>query len=140
MAAKINFADVPVVDASELNLVMQMLIEGGQGLALLRGLTEKEIRRLEDSLWAEFEGTSETRLAVALRFRALLDVFANRRLKGLFLDRGFRLLAAAAREAARRPLNIRFGFNAQQLLLALEAMTASPVNEVLEDATFAIAA
>jgi hypothetical protein len=140
MAAKINFADVPVVDASELNLVMQMLIEGGQGLALVRGLKEEEIRRLEDSLWAEFQGDSEARLAIALRFRALLDVFASRRLKELFLDRGFRLLAAAVRQAAQRPLNIRFGFNAQQLLLALDAMTASPVNEIRQDGMLAIAA
>ena len=40
MATKFNFADVPVVEASKLDGVMQMLIEDGQGLALLRGLKE----------------------------------------------------------------------------------------------------
>jgi hypothetical protein len=140
MATKFNFADVPVVEASKLDGVMQMLIEDGQGLALLRGLNEDEIRLIEDSLWADFQGNDEARLAVALRFRALLDVFASRRLKALFLDRGLRLLAAAFREASRRPLNIRFGFNAQLLLLALDATTAGSLNEVCEDAILPIAA
>ena len=140
MATNFNLADVPVVEASKLDDVVQMLVEDGQGLVLLRGLKEEEIRRIEAGLWADFQGHDEARLAVALRFRALLDVFASRRLKALFLDRGFRLLAAAAREASRRPLNIRFGFNAQQLLLGLDASTAGSLNEIREDAALPIAA
>ncbi|WP_045835583.1 hypothetical protein [Hyphomicrobium sp. 99] len=140
MRACINLADVPVVDASEFHIVMEMLIENGQGLALLRGLKEEEIRVLENRLWIEFEGSDTARLAIALRFRALLDVFASRRLKALFLDRGFRLLRSAVREAAQRPLNIRFGFNAQQLLLALDAATNTTAREVREDLTLQIAA
>jgi hypothetical protein len=140
MTANFNSADVPVVEASELDVVIQMLIEDGQGLALLRGLKEEEIRQIEDALWTDFEGRDEARLAVALRFRALLTVFGCRRLKALFLDRGFRLLAAAVREAARRPLNIRFGFNAQQLLLALDASTAASRSEIREVPALPIAA
>ncbi len=140
MATNFNLADVPVVEASRLDGVMQMLVEDGQGLALLRGLKEEEIRLIEDGLWADFRGNDEARLAVALRFRALLEVFANRRLKALFLDRGFRLLTAVAREASRRPLNIRFGFNAQQLLLALDASTAASASEIREVAALPIAA
>lgn len=123
MHTHLNVSDVPAVSASDLGFVLQLLVERGQGLALLRGLHEAEIREIEDRLWVEFDGTGDTRLAVALRFRALLDVFAGRRLKALFLDRGLRLLAAAAQEAAALPLNVRFGFNAQKLLLALDVQT-----------------
>ena len=131
MTVILNLADVPRVDAAELDIPMRLLIGKGQGLALLKGLTEREIRDLENEIWTGFEGSDEARLAVALRFRALLDVFASRRLKGLLLERGFRLIAAAIREASRQPLNTRFGFNAQRLLTALDAATASPVAEPL---------
>lgn len=128
MRAHFDLSDVPVVDASDLAFVIELLRERGQGLALLKGLCENEIREIEDAIWAAFDDeTMETaRLAVALRFRALLHVFTSRRLKALFLERGFRLLALAAQEAAGRPLNVRFGFNAQQMLLALDASTAWP--------------
>ena len=131
MTIILNLADVPRVDAAELDIPMRLLIGKGQGLALLKGLTEREIRDLENEIWTGFEGSDEARLAVALRFRALLDVFASRRLKGLLLERGFRLIAAAIREASRQPLNTRFGFNAQRLLTALDAATASPAAEPL---------
>jgi hypothetical protein len=122
----LDLADVPSVRASELRLPMQLLIERGQGLALIKGLSEREIRELEDEIWARFEGDNKARLALALRFRALLDVFAYRRLKRLLLERGFKLITAAIEEAARQPLNVRFGFNAQKLLMALDAATARP--------------
>jgi hypothetical protein len=141
MTSTLNLAEVPVVDASDLGFVLQMLIEDGQGLALLRGLKEAEIRAIEGEIWANFQGSNQTRLALALRFRALLDVFSSRRLKALFLERGFRIFAAVAHEAARRPLNVRFGFNSQRMLLALDALTAGPVNIMhAEEVTLAIAA
>ena len=43
-----NLADVPKVAASELDMPMRLLIANGQGLALLKGLKEKEIRDLEN--------------------------------------------------------------------------------------------
>jgi hypothetical protein len=136
----VNLADVPKVDASELDMPMRMLIEKGQGLALLKGLSEREIRELEDDIWADFEGSDEARVAVALRFRALLDVFAARRLKGLLVDRGFKLIVAAIKEASELPLNMRFGFNAQKLLMALDAATARPLAQAAEPFPFQIAA
>ncbi len=132
MTVILNLADVPKVSAAELAMPMRMLIDKGQGLALLRGLAEHEIRVLESVIWTEFSGTDEARLAVALRFRALLAVFDARRLKALFLERGFKLIAAAVKEAAEQPLNTRFGFNAQKLLMALDTATASPI-EVAAD-------
>jgi hypothetical protein len=136
----VNLADVPKVDASELDMPMRMLIEKGQGLALLKGLSEREIRELEDDIWADFEGSDEARVAVALRFRALLDVFTARRLKGLLVDRGFKLIVAAIKEASELPLNMRFGFNAQKLLMALDAATARPLAQAAEPFPFQIAA
>ncbi|HML30388.1 MAG TPA: hypothetical protein PKE16_16450 [Hyphomicrobium sp.] len=124
MQSHCDLSNVPAVSASDLAFVIQIMVGRGQGLALLRGLHESEIRQIEDEIWKTFRGESVARLAVALRFRALVQVFAHRRLKALFLNRGFRLLAHAAHEAARQPLNVRFGFNAQRLLLALENRTA----------------
>lgn len=130
MQSNFNLSDVPTVDPSDLRFVIELLIERGQGLALLRGLDEAEIREIEETIWQKNPDANHVRLATALRFRALLDVFASRRLKALFLDRGFRLLAAIAREAAARPLNVSFGFNAQRMLLSLDAITARPENSV----------
>jgi hypothetical protein len=124
MPSNLNLADVPQIAASDLDRAMQLLIARGQGLALLKGLTEQEIRKLEDDIWLEFDGDAEVRLAVALRFRALLAVFTARRLKDLLLERGFKVIAAAIVEAARQRLNTRFGFNAQRLLLAVDAATS----------------
>lgn len=132
MTASLNLSDVPQVEASELDMPMRLLIETGQGLAFIKGLTEKEIREVEQQVWAAFEGTSEARLAVALRFRALIDVFGARRLKELFLNRGFKLIAAAIAEASTQRLNVRFGFNSQKLLLALEAATTPVFAEPIE--------
>lgn len=140
MTATFDPSNVPAVDTSDFEFVMQHLIARGQGLALLKGLSEDEIRALEDQIWAEFDGSSHARLAIALRFRALLQVFASRRLKSLFLERGYRLLAAVTREAAARPLNTRFGFNAQRLLLALDGATSTAPVPAREPALMPLAA
>ncbi|MBS0234094.1 MAG: hypothetical protein JSR99_11495 [Proteobacteria bacterium] len=128
MTVPFDPANVPTVKTSEFDFVIQLLIASSQGLALLRGLAEDEIRAIEDRIWAEFDGPDHARLAVALRFRALLGVFASRRLKALFLERGHRLLAAVTREVSVCPLNVRFGFNAQRLLMALDAATGRPAS------------
>jgi hypothetical protein len=125
MIAKLDPTDVPQVTASDLNRPMQMLIANGQGLALLKGLSEHELRELEDSLWSDFKSDADTRVAVALRFRALVDVFAARRLKNMLLERGFKVIAAAISAASEQRLNTRFGFNAQRLLRAIDAATDS---------------
>jgi hypothetical protein len=124
MIARLDPTDVPQVSAADLYRPMQMLIARGQGLALLKGLSERELRQLEDSLWNEFQGNATVRLAVALRMRALVDVFAARRLKDMLLARGFKVIQAAVAAASRQRLNTRFGFNAHNLLLAIDTATA----------------
>ena len=65
MTVILNLADVPKVDAAELDIPMRLLIGKGQGLALLKGLTEREIRDLgvgviyaEDGRAYRFEQTA----------------------------------------------------------------------------------
>jgi hypothetical protein len=123
MTSTIDPADVAQVAACDLYRPMQILIANGQGLALLKGLTETEIRELEDSIWTEFEDTPNVRLAVALRFRALIQAFAARRLRNVLLERGFGTITAAIEDASKQRLNTRFGLSTQRLLLAIEAST-----------------
>lgn len=125
MITKFDTADVPRVAPRDLNRPMQILIANGHGLALLKGVSESELRQLERILWNEFGNDPRTRLAVALRFRALVDVFAARRLKDVLLERGFKVVTAAIAEASTLRLNTRFGFNPQKLLLAIDAATDS---------------
>jgi hypothetical protein len=124
MIAKLDPTDVAQIAPADLYRPMQMLIANGQGLALLKGLTENEFRELENNIWIEFEDAN-VRLAVALRFRALVVEFAASRLKGVLLERGFKVIAAAIAEASKQRLHTRFGFSTQRLVIAIEAATSS---------------
>jgi len=139
MTTAFDIADVPTVSGEELYQPMRWLIENGQGLALLKGLDEGDIRALEEDLWRRFDGTAEARLAVALRMRALLGVFGARRLKDLLLSRGFKVVRAAVACAAAERLNPRFGFSAQRFVMALEPATA-PIAPATNVVVFARAA
>jgi hypothetical protein len=119
MSASIDCSDVPHVGIHDLYMPMRHLIEQGRGLAMLNGLSEADIRVVESQIWAHFDGQSDVRLAVALRFRALLKVFATRRLRQEFLHQGFKLIARAVAEASTQRLNTRFGFSAQRFVSAL---------------------
>lgn len=140
MTAILNLADVPIVAASDLYDPMRRLIAQGHGLALLKGLTEQRIRALEDEFWLDFDGSPETRLAVALRFRALLHVFTDRRLKGVLLANGFKTIAAAVMEASTQRLNARLGFKAQAFVMALDRGLRPARRQTAERPHLAIAA
>lgn len=116
----IDTSEVPPVSLEQLLVPLRAAVANGQGLALLNGLSEAAIRELESVIWAEIS-CPKSRVAVALRFRALLDVFGARRLKYLFLTNGFKLIARAAREASAQRLNTEFGFSAQKFVFALSA-------------------
>lgn len=127
MAHPIDPSDVTRVSLHDLYMPMKRLIETGRGLALLNGLTEEDIRELESEIWVLFADRPHLRVAVALRFRALLDVFAGRRLKDLFLHQGFKLIAKAVHEAANQRLNARFGFRPQAFVTALSTANVRAV-------------
>ena len=134
MSHQIDTSDIPPVLLEHLLVPMRAAIANGQGLALFNGMSEAAIRDIETIVWAHFAGEPHARLAVALRFRALLDVFRARRLKQLFLMNGFKLIARAVHEAASQRLNIAVGFNAHRFVLALAASPAEqrrPANGTL---------
>jgi hypothetical protein len=117
----IDPTDVAPVPADALIVPMRLAIAKGHGSALLTGLEEleeEEVRTIESEVWDRFADDPKMRLAVALRFRALLDVFRARRLKDAFLNQGFKLIARAVHEAAAQRLNTRFGFSPQKFLAA----------------------
>ncbi|HPG88770.1 MAG TPA: hypothetical protein PLD46_03890 [Hyphomicrobium sp.] len=118
-ATTIDPTDVPMVDLHDLYAPLRRLIADGRGLALLNGMSETEIRAVESQIWADFADEPQTRLAVALRFRALLEVFKARRLRQEFLLQGFKLITRAVAEASTQRLNTRFGFAAQKFVNAL---------------------
>ena len=120
MTIQIDPRDVPTVGLHDLYMPMRSLIQNGRGLALLNGLSEDDIRALESEIWQHFRYQPEKRVAVALRFRALLDVFNRRRLKEQFLNQGFKLIARAVAEASTQRLNTRFGFKAQKFVSSLD--------------------
>lgn len=122
--ATLDTTDVPAVAAQDLMVPLQLLIGRGRGLVLLDGLDETTLREIEDYVWTTLEGDRELKLAVVLRFRALLDVFAARRLKQLFLETGFRTLAPAITTAAGIRFNARRGFSPQKFIVTLKALLA----------------
>jgi hypothetical protein len=119
-------SDVPAVDPAALNIAFRHLILEGRGLALLKGLTEEEIRGVETVIWAAFPNEAQTRLATALRFRALLGAFGARRLKEAVLLNGFKAIQIAVSEAARQRLNAHYGFRQQHFVMALSGNATRP--------------
>ena len=111
MSNRMDSSDVPPVASHELLLPMQHLIDTARGLGMLHGLSEAELRAVDDAVWNELAGDAVRRVAVLLRFRALIRVFKARRLAELFLHRGFLLIAPAVHVAARLRLNTEWGFN-----------------------------
>jgi hypothetical protein len=107
----VNLSDVALVDPNRLALALAYMIKTGRGLAMLRGITEAELREVDQALWDELGSNPAERVAVLVRFRCLIRVFAARRLANLLLQTGYRLLAPAQHVAARMRLNADLGFN-----------------------------
>jgi len=106
-----NLTDVPLVDPSRLALALEYMVKTGRGLTMLRGITAAELREVDQALWEELGSNPAQRVAVLVRFRCLIGVFAARRLTNLLMHTGYPLLAPAARVAARMRLNADLGFN-----------------------------
>ena len=121
MNAGLDRCDVPQVPPQSLALPMQAMIAAGRGLVLLRGISDRELRDVEHTVWDKLEGTSAEKVATLLRFRALVGVFAGARLQHLFLRRGLPLMGPALEVAAEMRLNVQWGFNPVKFLRALEA-------------------
>ena len=106
-----NLTDVALVDPDRLALALEYMVKTGRGLTMLRGITQAQLREVDQALWDELGSDPAQRVAVLVRFRCLIRVFAARRLTDLLMHTGYRLLAPAARVAARMRLNADLGFN-----------------------------
>ena len=120
----LNLSDVALVDARDLGMVMQYMVRNGRGLAMLRGVTETELRQIESALWDELSDNPAQRVAVMVRFRCMIGVFRARRLSDLLLNTGYRLIAPSVRVAASMRLNASLGFNPVKFERALVAELA----------------
>jgi len=124
MTTTLHMTDVPFVPAAALARAMRCMIDDGKGLVLLRGLAAEDMQALEAAIWDRLEGTLAERRAVLVRFQALADVFASRRLREMMLRHGFPLLAPAMQVAARLRLNAERGFSPFTFHCALQALLA----------------
>jgi hypothetical protein len=107
----INLSDVALVEAQNLWRAMQYMVDTERGLVMLRGISDAELREVDRALWDALSTDPAERVAVLVRFRAMIKVFAGRRLSNLLLNTGYRLLAPAVQVAARMRLNAGLGFN-----------------------------
>jgi hypothetical protein len=120
----LNLSDVALVKPQNLALAMQYMVDTGRGLTMLRGITKAELREVDHALWDTLGHDPIERLAVLVRFRCLIKVFAARRLRELLMHTGHNLLAPAVHAAARMRLNADLGFNPVKFERALTELLA----------------
>lgn len=119
MSQQIDLSDLPQAHPQTLALAMRLLVEDGRALVLLSGAEADDRARIEARFWERFDGPTADGVVALLRLWSLVEVFQARRLRALLLDRGYALLADAAREAAVQRMNVDWGFNPQRMLMAL---------------------
>ena len=124
MPNAVDLADVPFVAPEALALPMRRLVDSGRGLALLKGLSERDLRQVDQAVWDDLDHDPAHRVAVLLRLRCLIRVFEARRLAGLFQHQGHSLIAPAVYVAARMRLNTKWGFNPMKFERALKGLLA----------------
>ena len=107
----LNLSDVALVQPQNLALAMQYMVDTGRGLAMLRGISEAELREVDGALWDALGDNPAERVAALVRFRCLIKVFSSRRLRELLMRTGYNLIAPAVQVAAGMRLNADLGFN-----------------------------
>lgn len=122
MAITWDPSDVPTVAAEDIAAPMRRLIAESRGLVLLRGMTPEDKALVEETLHQMLGKDPSRELAALMRFRALVEVFASRRLRELMLERGHEVIAPALQTAAQLRLNLGWGFNPQRFTRALMAL------------------
>lgn len=119
MRPELDLTDVALVSSLDMAVPMSHLIDAGRGLALLDGLSSDDMRAVDAAVWDKFDCPPAERIAVLVRFRSLLQVFSSQRMKLMFLNSGFNMLAPALHVAAGLRLNAERGFNPQKFERAL---------------------
>jgi hypothetical protein len=115
----LNLSDVTLVDPKTLALAMQHMLGTGRGLAMLRGISEVELREVDGALWDAMGDNPAGRVAALVRFRCLIKMFSSRRLRELLMRTGYNLIDPAVQVAARMRLNADLGFNLLEFERAL---------------------
>ena len=115
----LNLSDVARVNPKTLALAMQYMVDTGRGLAMLRGISEVELREVDGALWDAMGDNPAERVAALVRFRCLIKVFSSRRLRELLMRTGYNLIAPAVQVAARMRLIANLGFNLLEFERAL---------------------
>ena len=78
----LNLSDVTLVEPQDLALAMQYMVDTGRGLAMLRGVTEAELREVDRALWdALSDDPAERRRRRWCASAASIEVFRARRLQ-----------------------------------------------------------
>lgn len=122
MAQAIDTSDVPLVAPEVLALPIRHLIDTGRGLAMLKGMTDAELRNLDHAMWETLGDDPARRVAVLLRIRCLIRVFGARRLADVLLTTGYNAIMPAVYVAARMRLNAQWGFNPMKFERALQGL------------------
>lgn len=122
----IDPTDVPVIEHRDLALALRLMLAGGRILASAQTFTEDEIRRVEQAFWQRVDKGAQAKVAVLLRLRSLILLFADRRMQALVFRYGSQLVPHALAIAATMRLNTRWGFNPQKFARALEEALGAP--------------
>lgn len=141
MTPTLDLTDVARVSPLAMTRPMAYWLESGRGLVLLNGASNEDLRAMDQAVWNDLGADTAERVATLLRFRCLLQVFRAQRLKALFLQKGFALIAPALHAAATERLNAERGFNPlkferalQQAMSALEAKHRADAEEMFRAA------
>ena len=126
-ATYLDPTDIPVVPADALQAIVDLIVERGQALVLYHGAPPATRVEIEQAFWDAHIGDRISGNAALIRFWHLVEAMTARRLKSLFLERGYAALAPLAACAASARLNVHWGFKPQLFVSALTcpAFTAS---------------
>lgn len=120
-ANAIDATDIPIVPATALNLAVAAMVDTGHGLSIINGASQSAREQIEIAFWQNFDGDRSIGITALIRFWQLVDTMSARRLKAMFLDRGYAALAPLAAAAATLRLNMIWGFKPQHLVATLLA-------------------
>jgi hypothetical protein len=122
--SNVDPTDVPAIEKRDLALALRLMLAGGRMLARAQTFSEDEIRRVEQAFWSRADKAAATKVAVLLRLRSLISVFATRRLQVLMARYGSSVVPHALEVAATMRLNASWGFSPQKFARALEEALA----------------
>ena len=125
-AGALDTSDVPPVGARELALALKILSAGNGLLLPTVGLSDDDLRRVEQDFWQISPRARVRKVAVLLRFRSFLAACRTRHVSDLIAVHGQAALVTALEAAANMRLNAKWGFNPHKMARAMsEALAAA---------------